>query len=284
MPLNEDAPENDGDFWETREPKTLSDPMNSCLESPDVETLKAKQPEEETGKDVAGVDVDASCVATCSTNGGEEEQLKDYSSIEPSETGNASESGDLTSCVGTRWYRAPELLYGSTSYGQEIDLWSVGCIFAELLNLDTLFSGNSDIDQLGRIINVLGNPTEEVWPGCSNLPDYKKISFTKVDKPVGLEACLSNRTRAEVKVVGKLLCFDPATRAAAVDMLQDKYFMEEPLPLPLGELTVPTRCIDIDDEFSEEWSSQMGLQLDPGQEDFSNMDVLVNDKGFTIRF
>ncbi|KAH1067668.1 hypothetical protein J1N35_032655 [Gossypium stocksii] len=64
--------------------------------------------------------------------------------------------GSLTSCVGTRWFRAPELLYGLTGYGVEVDLWSLGCIFSELLTLKPLFPGVSDIDQLSKIIDILG--------------------------------------------------------------------------------------------------------------------------------
>ncbi|MBA0594027.1 hypothetical protein Gorai_010949 [Gossypium raimondii] len=64
--------------------------------------------------------------------------------------------GSLTSCVGTRWFRAPELLYGSTGYGVEVDLWSLGCIFSELLTLKPLFPGVSDIDQLSKIIDIVG--------------------------------------------------------------------------------------------------------------------------------
>lgn len=90
--------------------------------------------------------------------------------------GAGNELGCLTSCVGTQWYRAPELLYISTNYGLEVDLWSVGCVFKELLALKPLFSGSTDIDHLSRIVSVLGDLNEEAWPGCSKLPDYAAIS------------------------------------------------------------------------------------------------------------
>ncbi|KAI4310511.1 hypothetical protein MLD38_035485 [Melastoma candidum] len=73
-----------------------------------------------------------------------------------------------------------ELHYGSIAYGQEVDLWALGCIFAELLTLEPLFLGASDIDQLGRIFNVLGNLTEASWLGCAKLPDFITITFTEV--------------------------------------------------------------------------------------------------------
>lgn len=66
--------------------------------------------------------------------------------------------------VATRWYRAPELLFGSRSYDLSVDMWSVGCIFGELLNHCPLFPGENDIDQLVRIFQLLGTPDEHSWP------------------------------------------------------------------------------------------------------------------------
>ncbi|CAL4078701.1 unnamed protein product [Meganyctiphanes norvegica] len=79
--------------------------------------------------------------------------------------------------VATRWYRAPELLYGARSYDEGVDLWSVGCIFAEMINFSPLFPGESDINQLCVVLQTLGTPNEATWPGLTNLPDYKKITF-----------------------------------------------------------------------------------------------------------
>ena len=68
--------------------------------------------------------------------------------------------------VVTRWYRCPELLFGAKQYGTNIDIWSVGCILGELLLRSPLFPGESDLDQLTKIFQVLGSPTEETWPVC----------------------------------------------------------------------------------------------------------------------
>ena len=65
---------------------------------------------------------------------------------------------------GTRWYRAPELLFGARKYTGAIDMWAVGCIFAELMLRTPYFPGTSDLDQLGKIFAALGTPTEETWP------------------------------------------------------------------------------------------------------------------------
>ncbi|XP_042337605.1 cyclin-dependent kinase 20 isoform X2 [Plectropomus leopardus] len=66
--------------------------------------------------------------------------------------------------VATRWYRAPELLYGARKYDEGVDLWAVGCIFGELLNSSPLFPGENDIEQLCCVLRVLGTPTQNSWP------------------------------------------------------------------------------------------------------------------------
>ncbi len=96
---------------------------------------------------------------------------------------------DLTNRVVTLWYRAPELLLGETRYGGAIDMWSVGCLFAELLargqtqsafphGASALFPGNmTELDQLTKIYEICGVPTEAVWPGISKLQHYKEFTF-----------------------------------------------------------------------------------------------------------
>ncbi|CAM0140778.1 unnamed protein product [Umbelopsis sp. WA50703] len=74
--------------------------------------------------------------------------------------------------VITLWYRAPEILLGSKHYSTSVDMWSVGCIFAEMVTLRPLFPGDSQIDELFRIFRILGTPTEEHWNGVTSLPDY----------------------------------------------------------------------------------------------------------------
>lgn len=64
-------------------------------------------------------------------------------------------------------------------YSTAIDMWSVGCIFGELLQMEALFSGRSDMDQLNRIFKELGTPNDKVWPGYSKLPAIQKITFTE---------------------------------------------------------------------------------------------------------
>lgn len=247
-----------------------------------LDEMKTKSSADDIDKDANVQDGNTSCLATCTTSDIEDDLLKSSSFTYEAE--EEDEQGLLTSCVGTRWFRAPELLYGATEYGFEIDLWSLGCIFAELLTLEPLFPGTADIDQLSRIINVLGNLNEEVWPGCSKLPDYRTISFNKVESPIGLEACLPNRSPDEVAIVKKLVCYDPAKRATPQELLQDKYFGEEPLPVPICDLRVPlTRISGLDDCSPRGWDDY-DLNSDSDLEDFAPLNITKTGAGFSIQF
>ncbi|KAI7987391.1 Cyclin-dependent kinase F-1 [Camellia lanceoleosa] len=150
--------------------------------------------------------------------------------------------------------------------------------------LEPLFPGTSDIDQLGRIFSVLGNVTEEIWPGCSELPDYKTISFGKVEKPLGLESCLPNQSPDEINLVKKLLFFDPASRATAMELLHDKYLNEEPLPVPISELRVPSSRTAQDEGSPGEWGDYRDMASDSDFEDFGSVNVTTTNTGFSIRF
>ena len=82
----------------------------------------------------------------------------------------------------TLWYRAPEVLLGSPKYSCPIDIWSIGTIYAEMVNRRPLFQGDSEIDQLFRIFRVLRTPTEDLWPGVTQLPDFKVLAWGKLSR------------------------------------------------------------------------------------------------------
>jgi serine/threonine protein kinase len=91
--------------------------------------------------------------------------------------------------VVTLWYRAPEILLGARQYSIPVDIWSVGCIFAEMAQGRPLFAGDSEIDQLFKIFKILGTPTEELYPGSTSLPDFK-ATFPKW-RPQSLDRIVS---------------------------------------------------------------------------------------------
>ncbi|CAO3571056.1 unnamed protein product [Mortierella alpina] len=92
-----------------------------------------------------------------------------------------AETSGLTFEVGTRTYRAPELLFSSTSYTSAIDIWSAGVIFAEMYLGRTLFEADSDIGQICAIVKVLGSPSEENWPEYPSMPDSGKLVFKALE-------------------------------------------------------------------------------------------------------
>ena len=79
--------------------------------------------------------------------------------------------------VVTLWYRAPDVLLGSTSYSTSIDIWSIGCIFAELVMMKPIFAGKNNEQQLNAIFKVLGTPSTDVLPVCDTYPLWKPDEF-----------------------------------------------------------------------------------------------------------
>lgn len=124
--------------------------------------------------------------------------------------------------IVTLWYRAPEVLLGSQRYSCPVDVWSLGCIFAEMVTRKPLFQGDSEIDQLFRMFRILKTPTDDIWPGVTQLPDYKPTfpCWTQYN----LRDSVKNMDSAAYDLLGKTLIYDPALRISAKAMLEHKYF------------------------------------------------------------
>ncbi|XP_013408283.1 cyclin-dependent kinase 20 [Lingula anatina] len=142
--------------------------------------------------------------------------------------------------VATRWYRAPELLYGARKYDEGVDLWAVGCILGELLNNSPLFPGENDIEQLCCVLRVLGTPTEATWPGMSELPDYNKITFPE-NPPIPFELILPDSSAIALDLLKRFLVYPSKERISAKEALLHPYFFMEPLPAHHSELPIPQR-------------------------------------------
>ncbi|KIY69203.1 Pkinase-domain-containing protein [Cylindrobasidium torrendii FP15055 ss-10] len=124
--------------------------------------------------------------------------------------------------VVTLWYRAPEVLLGSRHYSTAIDMWSVGTIFAEMVcQGQPLFPGDSEIDQIFKIFQVLGTPTEDTWPGVSQLPDYKP-TFPRWSRQ-DLRKMMPHLEEDGIDMILQLLVYDSAKRISAKRAMHHPY-------------------------------------------------------------
>jgi len=124
--------------------------------------------------------------------------------------------------VITLWYRAPEILLGSQAYSMPVDIWSAGCIFAEMLAKRPLFPGDSEIDELFRIFRTLGTPSEEIWRGCTTLPDFKQ-NFPNWGKQ-DLKKIIPGADPLAIDLLEHMLTYEPNQRISAKSALLHQYF------------------------------------------------------------
>ncbi|ETI49956.1 CMGC/CDK protein kinase [Phytophthora nicotianae CJ01A1] len=127
--------------------------------------------------------------------------------------------------VVTLWYRAPDVLMGSRKYSTPVDIWSVGCIFAEMANGGPLFAGTSEADQLDRIFRLLGTPTAEIYPAIVDLPDYRR-DFPVYPAPENLAHLVPTLDADGVDLLEQMLQYDPAKRITAADAMVHPYFSD----------------------------------------------------------
>jgi len=124
--------------------------------------------------------------------------------------------------VVTLWYRAPEILLGGKQYTTAVDMWSIGCIFAEMATRSPLFPGDSEIDELFRIFRTLGTPTEETWPGVSQYRDFK-ATFPKWG-PRSLSTLLPDLEPEGLDLLSRMLVYEPGKRISSLTAMQHPYF------------------------------------------------------------
>jgi len=164
--------------------------------------------------------------------------------------------------VVTLWYRAPDVLMGSRKYSTPVDMWSVGCIFAEMANGRPLFAGTSDSDQLDRIFKALGTPTEKDFPGMSELPQYnpKAPQYPTPETLNHLVPGLASDPHA-VDLFTRFLSYDPSKRISAAEAMKHPYFHDipgantsggAPPPAPTDEVTEGVASLSTKDDKSAE--------------------------------
>ena len=129
--------------------------------------------------------------------------------------------------VVTVWYRPPEILLGAKLYSVPVDLWSIGCVIGEMATGAPLFAGDSEIDTIFKIFQKLGTPSEQVWPGVGELPEYK-ASFPNW-LPRGWAQIRNTKQQVGtdgIDLLENLMCYDPRRRLPARRALQHAYFRD----------------------------------------------------------
>jgi len=189
---------------------------------------------------------------------------------------------DLDPVVVTFWYRAPELLLGARHYTKAIDIWAIGCIFAELLTSEPIFHcRQEDIktsnpyhhDQLDRIFNVMGFPQEKDWVDIKKMPEH--VTLMKDFKKNNYQSCslVKYMDRHKIKpdskafmLLQKLLTMDPTKRITSEQAMQDPYFQEEPQPtqdvFAGGPIPYPKREFLSDEEQDDKSDNKKKVFMD----------------------
>nr|GEV90181.1 cyclin-dependent kinase B2-2 [Tanacetum cinerariifolium] len=121
----------------------------------------------------------------------------------------------------TLWYRAPEVLLGATHYSTAVDMWSVGCIFAELVTNTAIFAGDSELQQLLHIFRLLGTPNEEIWPGVSKHKDWHEYPQWK---PKSISTSVPNLDKEGLDLLAQMFEYEPSRRISAKKAMEHPYF------------------------------------------------------------
>lgn len=123
--------------------------------------------------------------------------------------------------IVTLWYRAPEVLLGASCYSPAVDMWSVGCIMAEMARKQALLPGDSELQQLLHIFKLLGTPSEDTWPGVTQLRDWHDWPQWR---PADLAKVFPDLEEAGRDLIRRCFVYDPAGRINARDALAHAYF------------------------------------------------------------
>ncbi|KAM9316579.1 serine/threonine-protein kinase ICK [Gastrophryne carolinensis] len=160
-----------------------------------------------------------------------------------------------TDYVSTRWYRAPEVLLRSTNYNSPIDMWAVGCIMAEVYTLRPLFPGNSEIDTIFKICQVLGTPKKTDWPEGYQLANAMNFRWPQC-VPNNLKTLIPNASSDGIQIMRDMLQWDPKKRPTASKALRHPFFL-------VGQaLGTPQRIKELKPQVDSQ-EKQMTLHIKP---------------------
>lgn len=132
--------------------------------------------------------------------------------------------------VVTIWYRPPELLLGMKNYDLKVDMWSIGCVFAELLMGEPIFKGNNEKEQVQEIFTICGSPNENTWPGISLFPSYEYL-MPRNTFDNNLKLSITSKSKSPIDditfdLIQKMLMVNPKDRISAEEALKHEYFSD----------------------------------------------------------
>ncbi|XP_006631147.1 mitogen-activated protein kinase 14A [Lepisosteus oculatus] len=133
---------------------------------------------------------------------------------------------EMTGYVVTRWYRAPEVVLSWMHYSQTVDIWSVGCILAEMITGEVLFPGNDYIDQLKRILNLTGSPHPSLVEKMQSKDARRYVQSLPHQEKRNFRAVFPHMDRKVVDLLEKMLLLDPDRRVTAKEALSHPYLAE----------------------------------------------------------
>ena len=143
----------------------------------------------------------------------------------------------ICAVVASLWYRPPELLLGAKRYSQAIDIWAVGCLFAEFLSGQPLLNGKTEEEQIMLLVDCIGVPTPRAWPDLGRMP---KVAQGKVQIPLKSRRTVldtfADLSRAGLALQSRLLAYDCRERWTAHECLESPFFHETPFPTKPEEM------------------------------------------------
>ena len=145
---------------------------------------------------------------------------------EEGEKGNNDDSANLTEYVTTRWYRDPKVILCPSQYSKAMDIWSVGCIFAELMARCPIFRGENYLDQIKKINDILGSPNESDLSYISDPQAIKFINELPKNKKISFSQIFQKHNQLAIDLLEKMLCFNPKNRITIEECLNHPYFKD----------------------------------------------------------
>uniref|UniRef100_A0A2K5Z5R0 mitogen-activated protein kinase n=1 Tax=Mandrillus leucophaeus TaxID=9568 RepID=A0A2K5Z5R0_MANLE len=165
----------------------------------------------------------------------------------------AGRDEEMTGYVATRWYRAPEIMLNWMHYNQTVDIWSVGCIMAELLQGKALFPGSDYIDQLKRIMEVVGTPSPEVLAKISSEHARTYIQSLPPMPQKDLSSIFHGANPLAIDLLGRMLVLDSDQRVSAAEALAHAYFSQYHDPEDEPEAEPYDESVEAKERTLEEW-------------------------------